>query len=105
MDTAKVNRKGQVTIPKHLREKYKIDDKVSFVDADDGILVKPVPKISDIFGILKVSKIDIARMREEDRRSEAARGKRLEEIFKRSKRWKNKRAGKKERASVLALSK
>ena len=67
-----------------------------FVDADDGIFVKSVPKISDMFGILKGSKIDIARIREEDRRSEAAREKRLMAMLKRSKMWQKKRSGKKE---------
>lgn len=86
MNVGNVTEKGQVTIPKHLREKYRIDDKVLFVDAGEGILVRRVPKISELKGSLKDFKIDIARMRAEDRRSVAAREKRLMAILRRSKR-------------------
>jgi AbrB family looped-hinge helix DNA binding protein len=81
-----VTEKGQVTIPKHLRKKYKIDDKVLFIDAGEGVLVRRVPKLSELKGILKDSKIDFDRIRQEERRIEAAREQRLMEIIERSKR-------------------
>ncbi|WP_187147655.1 AbrB/MazE/SpoVT family DNA-binding domain-containing protein [Candidatus Nitrososphaera gargensis] len=84
MDVGNVTEKGQVTIPKHLRKKYKIDDKVLFVDAGEGVLVRRVPKLSELKGILKDSKIDFDRIRQEERRIEAAREQRLMSIVERS---------------------
>jgi hypothetical protein len=46
-----------------LREKYKIDYKVLFVDTGEGVIVRRVPKLSELTGILKGSKIGIAQMR------------------------------------------
>ncbi|AFU57867.1 hypothetical protein Ngar_c09250 [Candidatus Nitrososphaera gargensis Ga9.2] len=84
LDVGNVTEKGQVTIPKHLRKKYKIDDKVLFVDAGEGVLVRRVPKLSELKGILKDSKIDFDRIRQEERRIEAAREQRLMSIVERS---------------------
>lgn len=41
-DTTRVTRKGQVTIPKHLRETYGLDegDEVRWLDTDAGIVVR-----------------------------------------------------------------
>jgi AbrB family looped-hinge helix DNA binding protein len=40
----RVTKKGQFTIPKRLREKYGIKDKVLMAEEDGkGILVKPLP--------------------------------------------------------------
>jgi AbrB family looped-hinge helix DNA binding protein len=79
-----VTEKGQVTIPKHLRKKYKIDDKVLFVDAGEGVLVRRVPKLSELKGILGDSKVDVARTRHQDRRLEKEREQRLMEIIERA---------------------
>lgn len=84
LDVGNVTEKGQVTIPKHLRRKYKIDDKVLFVDAGEGVLVRRVPKLSELKGILKGSKIDLASTRQEERRIEAAREQKLMAIIERS---------------------
>ena len=49
-----VTKKGQATIPKKLREKYGIKDKVLLVEEDKkGILLKPLPSPYDEFGSLK----------------------------------------------------
>ncbi len=49
-----VTKKGQATIPKKLREKYGITDKVLLVEEDEkGILLKPLPSPYDEFGSLK----------------------------------------------------
>jgi len=48
-----VTRKGQATIPKDLREKYGVGDKVLVVETGEGILFKPVPRPQDEFGSLK----------------------------------------------------
>jgi len=38
-----VTRKGQATIPKAMRERHKIGEKVLAVDVDEGVLLKPLP--------------------------------------------------------------
>lgn len=49
-----VTKKGQATIPKKLREKYGIKEKVLLVEEDEkGILLKPLPSPRDEFGALK----------------------------------------------------
>jgi antitoxin PrlF len=48
-----VTRKGQATIPKDLREKYGVGNKVLVVETGEGILFKPVPRPQDEFGSLK----------------------------------------------------
>jgi AbrB family looped-hinge helix DNA binding protein len=48
-----VTKKGQATIPKDLREKFKVGDKVLVVETDEGILFKPLPRPEDEFGSLK----------------------------------------------------
>lgn len=84
MSVGNVTEKGQVTIPKHLRKKYKIDDKVLFVDAGEGVLVRRMPKLSEMKGILKGSKVDFASFREEEHRLDAAREQRLMAIIERA---------------------
>ena len=83
LSVGNVTEKGQVTIPKHLRKKYKIDDKVLFVDVGEGVLVRRVPKLSELKGILKDSKIDIERIGEKDRGLEEAREQRLTAMLQR----------------------
>ncbi|MCL4430006.1 MAG: AbrB/MazE/SpoVT family DNA-binding domain-containing protein [Chloroflexi bacterium] len=49
-----VTKKGQATIPKKLRTKYGIKDKVLLVEEDGkGILLKPLPSPYDEIGSLK----------------------------------------------------
>jgi antitoxin PrlF len=48
-----VTRKGQATIPKDLREKFGIENRVLVVETDEGILFKPLPRPEDDFGSLK----------------------------------------------------
>ena len=48
-----VTKKGQATIPKDLREKFGVGDKVLVVETEEGILFKPLPQPQDEFGSLK----------------------------------------------------
>jgi antitoxin PrlF len=48
-----VTKKGQATIPKDLREKFKVGDKVLVVETEEGILFKPLPRPEDEFGSLR----------------------------------------------------
>jgi AbrB family looped-hinge helix DNA binding protein len=49
-----VTKKGQATIPKKLREKYGIKDKVLLVEEEGkGIVLKPLPSPYDEIGSLK----------------------------------------------------
>ncbi len=48
-----VTKKGQATIPKDLREKFKIGNKVLVMETDEGILFKPLPQPEDEFGSLR----------------------------------------------------
>jgi len=47
-----VTKKGQATIPKDLREKFKVGDKVLVVETEEGILFKPLPSPEEEFGSL-----------------------------------------------------
>lgn len=48
-----VTKKGQATIPKDLRERFGVGDRVLVVETDEGILFKPLPRPEDEFGSLK----------------------------------------------------
>jgi antitoxin PrlF len=48
-----VTKKGQATIPKKLRQKYGIKDKVVIEENEHGIIIKPLPLPNDDFGSLK----------------------------------------------------
>lgn len=48
-----VTRKGQATIPKRLRERHKIGNKVLVIDTEKGVLLKPVPSPLDEKGSIK----------------------------------------------------
>jgi len=48
-----VTRKGQATIPKDLREKFGVRDRVLVVEMGEGILFKPLPRPEDDFGSLR----------------------------------------------------
>ncbi len=58
---SRVSTKGQITIPKHFRDKMNVNvgDEVTLVMTDDGILIKPkMTRIGALRGILK-DEIDI----------------------------------------------
>jgi len=48
-----VTKKGQATIPKDLRKKFGVGNRVLVVETDDGILFKPLPRPEDDFGSLR----------------------------------------------------
>ncbi|MFQ6074933.1 MAG: AbrB/MazE/SpoVT family DNA-binding domain-containing protein [Candidatus Bathyarchaeia archaeon] len=48
-----VTKKGQATIPKDLREKFSIRDRVLVVETEEGVLFKPLPHPEDDFGSLR----------------------------------------------------
>ena len=48
-----VTKKGQATIPKALREKYRIKDRVLIIETEEGVLLKPLPLPASDFGSLK----------------------------------------------------
>jgi len=52
-EVVRVTKKGQATIPKKLRKKYGIKDKVIFEENEKGIIIKAVPSPSEEFGSLK----------------------------------------------------
>ena len=47
-----VTKKGQTTIPVHLRKKYKIEEgtRLQVIDTEEGILLKPKKSIWDMIG-------------------------------------------------------
>jgi antitoxin PrlF len=53
VEVVSVTKKGQATIPKRLRKKYGITDKVVFEEDTCGIVIKPLPSPNDDFGSLK----------------------------------------------------
>ncbi len=48
-----VTKKGQATIPKKLRKKYGIKDKILVEDNGKEIIIKPLPSPDEAFGSLK----------------------------------------------------
>ena len=58
----KVSFKGQVVIPKPLREAYNINeaDEILMVPLEEGILIKPVRKTLKLRGFLKKFNVDMA---------------------------------------------
>ncbi len=52
VEVVSVSEKGQVTIPKRLREKYGFKNKVLMEEGERGIVVKPLPSPSDDMGSL-----------------------------------------------------
>jgi AbrB family looped-hinge helix DNA binding protein len=47
-----VTRKGQATIPKELRDKFGVGQKVQVLETDEGILLKALPRPEEDFGSL-----------------------------------------------------
>jgi len=74
-----VTQKGQATIPKALRDKFRVKGKVLVVETSEGILLKPLPRPEDDFGSLKQQfKGETARkILDEARSRDALREKRL----------------------------
>jgi AbrB family looped-hinge helix DNA binding protein len=55
METSKVSIKGQIVIPARLRKKYgfKAGEKVTFIEDDKFVIIKPKTKWVDICGSIK----------------------------------------------------
>jgi AbrB family looped-hinge helix DNA binding protein len=53
VEVISVTKKGQATIPKKLREKYGIKNKVIFEENECGLVLKPAPTPDDLFGSFK----------------------------------------------------
>lgn len=77
VEVVTVTKKGQATIPKKMREKYGIKDKVLVIEAEEGIILKPLPAPDEDFGSLKdISEGKTSReLLEEARREESAKEK------------------------------
>ena len=54
VEVVSVTKKGQATIPKRLRKKYGIGDKVLVEESEGGILLKPVPSPCEDLGSFKL---------------------------------------------------
>jgi AbrB family looped-hinge helix DNA binding protein len=52
-EVVSVTKKGQATIPKKLRTKYHIKDKVIFEENECGLVLKAVPTPDELFGSFK----------------------------------------------------
>ena len=73
MPRSKMNKRGQVTVPKAIREALGVGpgDKLRYAIVDDGVLVLPVRPTSSLFGMLPydgppISLEEIARVMGED---------------------------------------
>jgi AbrB family looped-hinge helix DNA binding protein len=53
VEVVSVTKKGQATIPKRLRKKYGIKNKVLIEEDEKGIVLKPLPSPDEEFGSLK----------------------------------------------------
>lgn len=61
--TSTITTKGQVTIPKHIRDSLHLDtgDKVEFIFKDNEVIIKPITKkASDVAGLLSKYRKDNA---------------------------------------------
>ncbi|WP_424019981.1 AbrB/MazE/SpoVT family DNA-binding domain-containing protein (plasmid) [Halorientalis pallida] len=85
-EVVRVSQKGQATIPKPLREKFGIETpgEVFVYEADDRIVIEPVPSLEELHGIhagedepgavtAKVRELRAAEKEREDERAEAFR--------------------------------
>ena len=83
VEVVSVTKKGQATIPKRLRKKYGIKDKVMFEESECGLVLKPLPSPSEMRGSLKeYFKGKTARqLLDEARKEEIAEDKELERRF------------------------
>jgi len=55
VEVVSVTKKGQATIPKRLRKKYGITNKIIFEENEKGIIIKPLPSPDDDYGSLKTA--------------------------------------------------
>ncbi len=53
VEVVSVTKKGQATIPKRLRTKYGITNKIVFEETACGLVLKPLPSPKDDLGFLK----------------------------------------------------
>ena len=69
--TSTVTEKGMITLPADMRRKYSIKrgSKVKLMEEGKGILVVPIPKFEDLFGIDPSMK-EVAKAISEGRREE-----------------------------------
>jgi len=72
-----VTSKGTVTIPADIRWKYGIREgsKVEFIETEDGILIIPIPRFEELFGVDREHRDRILQMvhdLEKERTEEAA---------------------------------
>ena len=56
----KVAKDGKITLPVHIRKKYKIKDKVTLLDEGDKLLIIPVYDLESLFGVDGEAGIKIA---------------------------------------------
>lgn len=54
-ETAKLSSKFQISIPKSVREarRWKAGQEFAFIPKGEGVLLVPVPKLEDLFGIAR----------------------------------------------------
>lgn len=76
MEVATVTSKSMLTIPARIRRRYGIKEgmKVAFVESEAGIMMIPVPSISELFGIGRDHRdilLQAVRELEQEHRSEA----------------------------------
>ena len=53
VEVVRLDRFGRVVLPKDLRDKFGVGDRVLVVEVKEGILFKPLPRPEDDFGSLK----------------------------------------------------
>ena len=66
VQSVKISKKGQITIPKELREKFnfKEEDEIILIETNDGILIKPKSnELIKLRGILR-QEIDLKKAEE-----------------------------------------
>lgn len=81
MEIVGITKKGQATIPKKFREKFKFKDKAIVIETKEGVLFKPIPDISKEKGSLrKFFKRSAKEILEEARKNDYKREKFLEAI-------------------------
>jgi AbrB family looped-hinge helix DNA binding protein len=83
VEVVSVTKKGQATIPKRLRKKYGIKDKVMFEESECGLVLKPLPSPSEMRGSLKkyFKGKTAKQLLDEARKDEIAEDKELERRF------------------------
>jgi AbrB family looped-hinge helix DNA binding protein len=83
VEVVSVTKKGQATIPKRLRKKYGIKDKVMFTEEACGLVLKPLPSPNDDFGSLKADAggKTARELLDESRKEEYAQDKRWEKRY------------------------